>query len=250
MGNLLCCPEERATGNRSGCCNPGFVWVGPGNECCLEGKACNGECCPGTQVCIGGECQECPDSQELCFDTCCEPGSCCFGKCCPPGTICTGECTTLETISEQILQSSGGTLTSSDDAFEITFPAFATQQDVTVTYSSQQAPSHPLPPNTQLLRSFTLQAETGGGQQVTQFQQAYTMEVAYTESTLAAMNLASESTLQLLWWDGSQWTNMLPCLMCGVDRTNEEVIVRADHFSEFALVAQQHKVHLPVIIDG
>ena len=245
VGNLICCPEESATPNRDGCCNPGFVYIDGG--CCSEGRVCAGVCCPYGQVCNGGQCQPCSDSQELCFDVCCDPGTCCLGKCCAPGEVCTGECTVLETLDTQVTASAGGSLSSSNNAVTVNFPQGATTETLTLMYTSHADATLPLPPGTSLLRSFTLEAENASGQEVSQFNQAYTMLLSFDESTLAALNVGSESALDVLWWNGSSWVSMLPCAGCYASRTDDEVVVRADHFTDFVLVVRQYGTFMPVI---
>jgi hypothetical protein len=140
----------------------------------------------------------------------------------------------------------GGTLASSD-GFNLVFPPGAVAEDVTVTYQAQAAPSAALPGSEGAARSFTLEARTGGGTLVTLFNQPYTLEIDYTDAELAA-SAVKEETLNVLYRSGATWVDMLPCAGCGVDMAANQMTVVADHFTEFALVGEQERVYLPLVI--
>lgn len=250
FGNLMCCPEERISADRRGCCPAGFVYNAATDSCCLEGMFCGGVCCTPGKVCRDGTCQECDSGQELCFGTCCAAGTCCFGKCCGAGQVCTGECTTLETLTDTVDPYNGGTLESSDGGVMIEFQA--TGQAATVRYTSQAQPSHPLPEGAQLLRSFTLAEPPAGTRPQQPEFVVYTMHVRYTEATLAAMSVESETQLHLLMWD-NQTSIWVPPFPQHLDRAAEEVVVSGALLTEFALVALEaeeagpYTVHLALV---
>lgn len=250
FADLMCCPTDRVTPERDGCCPSGFLYHLPTASCCLEGIYCGEVCCtaPG-MVCRDGICQECPSGQTLCFDKCCAPGTCCFGKCCGDGQTCTGECTTLETITETIHPWNGGALNSSDGGLAITFMGVGSEE--TVEYTSQAQPGHPLPENAQLLRSFMLTSPSAGSQPQQVEVVFYTMHVRYTEATLAAMGVQSEFQLRFLWWDpsSSAWAPVF----FELDRPAGEVVVIQSLLGEFALVAGEESlfgntVYIPLVI--
>ena len=122
----------------------------------------------------------------------------------------------------------------------LSFPSGAVTSPVTVTYSLLTQPTHELPGDQRVLRSFTLEARDGNGTLVTQFAQPYTLVISYTDEQLAVLGIA-EADLNLAFWDGSAWVNVLPCVGCGVDTVNNRLIVVLDHFTEFALVGSSRK---------
>jgi hypothetical protein len=141
----------------------------------------------------------------------------------------------------------GGSVTNYDGSVSLSFPAGAVSGATNISYSGQLAPAHGLGLRLGSLRSFTLTATDGGGAPVTQFAQPYTMVVTYTDAELAAAGL-SEASLNIAFWDGSAWTNLLPCAGCGVDTVNNKVTVKLNHFTEFALLgAVEYKSYLPLV---
>jgi hypothetical protein len=157
----------------------------------------------------------------------------------------------LETITETVDPSNGGTLNSSDGGVTIDFVGIGYGE--TVQYTSQAQPGHALPENTQLLRSFTLTTPTAMSRpQEVEFV-FYTMRVRYTQATLAAMGVESEFQLQLLFWDplSSAW---VPAFYPEIDRSEREVIGTQSLLGEFALVAGEENpyeisaTYLPLVI--
>lgn len=274
-GYLMCCPDARATPDRQGCCNPGFVALSTGN-CCVETAYCNGDCCGGGTACIDGECRTCPEGQDACAGVCCDPGTCCFGTCCPdnsccfgkccsgPDFVCTGECTKLEEVTGELsptqdllLESTDGETVQAQNSealaaapsFNVYLPANSVTEPVTVTYTSQAEPTRQLPAEYQLLRSFQLQAHRGDQTTVTQLQAVFYMSISYTVVTLAAMGVETEENLELLYWDGTRWIHLLPCTGCGVHRSIQRVALQSKQLGEFALVAKLEtlQIYLPLI---
>lgn len=123
-------------------------------------------------------------------------------------------------------------------SFNSYLPASAVSEPVTVTYTSQAAPTHPLPAEYRLLRSFQLTAQRENQTSVTQLQQEYYMFLTYTPVTLAAMEIASEESLALLFWNGESWINLLPCNGCAVRAWAAQLTILTDVLGEFALVAK------------
>jgi hypothetical protein len=60
--------------------------------------------------------------------------------------------------------------------------------------------------------------------------------ISYTDEELAARSI-DEHDLNLTFWNGSAWLNVLPCAGCGVDTVNNRLTAVLDHFTEFALLS-------------
>jgi len=98
-------------------------------------------------------------------------------------------------------------------------------------------------------RTFQLGATDSNGQPVTQFNQSYTLTIHYSEADWQAAGI-SEAGLNLIYWNGSQWAALLPCVGCGVDTVNNVLTVVLDHFTEFALVGSRYQLYLPLVRKG
>ncbi len=144
------------------------------------------------------------------------------------------------------VSSQGGEVRSLDGQTSLTFPAGSVAGDTNVELRSLATPTQTVG-SRHALRSFTLTASDGAGAPVTQFAQPYSLVVNYTDAELAALGL-SESSLNLAFWDGSAWTNLLPCAGCSVDTVNNTVTVKLNHFTEFAMLgAVEYKSYLPLV---
>lgn len=143
-----------------------------------------------------------------------------------------------------VTPSSGGSLTSPDGSLSIQFPPGAVNTPLTLTYTPQTQPQTVT--GTNWLRGFILKATDGSGNPVNQFQQNYTLRLTYTDEQLAQRGI-SESTLNVVYWNGSQWVKMLPCTDCGIDTVNNVITVVANHFTEFALTGGVVVVPPPTI---
>ncbi len=137
----------------------------------------------------------------------------------------------------------------------INFPAGAVNQPSIARVSLLVGVPQPLPTGQAALYSFRGTAATLGGQAVAQFAKAYTLRVPYTDAQLAALGITDPTTLNLLYWNGTAWTGLLPCGGCNIDTANKTVIVTAAHFSDFALVGPStvvtpvaKLVFLPVVV--
>ena len=144
----------------------------------------------------------------------------------------------------------GGGVTTTDGKFQIQFPANAVATTVTLTHTELRAPSQPLPSGRTALRGFTLEARTGSGQLVTQFQGSYTIVITYTDAELAAQGIV-EANLTVAFWNGSTWVDMLPCAGCGVDTVNNRITIISNHFTEFAVMGSDqpptYRLYLPFV---
>jgi ELWxxDGT repeat protein len=132
----------------------------------------------------------------------------------------------------------------------LTFPASAVQTPITILYTQLSQPTPPLSGSLKAVRMFRLEARDLNDQPVTDFAKPYTLTISYTDQQLAALGIA-EADLNLVFWDGSAWVNVLPCDGCGVDTTNNRLIGVLNHFTDFALVGSaasggKSKVYLPL----
>jgi hypothetical protein len=103
---------------------------------------------------------------------------------------------------------------------------------------------HPLGSAHSAGHSFLLEAHDSAGQPITQFAQPYTLVISYTDEQLAALGI-DETDLNLAFWNGSAWVNVLPCAGCGVDTINNRLTAVLDHFTEFAFLSG-----VPTVDDG
>jgi hypothetical protein len=88
---------------------------------------------------------------------------------------------------------------------------------------------------------------------ITQYAQPYTLTISYTDEQLAALGV-DQASLNLAFWNGSAWVNLLPCAGCGVDTVNNRLAAVLDHFNEFALLGAgrpagdgKSRVYLPAV---
>lgn len=152
--------------------------------------------------------------------------------------------------SGTINPTTGGGVTTTDGKFQIQFPAGAITTTVTITHTNLPAPSRPLPTGRTPLRAFALEARTGSGQPVTQFQGWYTIVITYTHAELAAQGIV-EANLTVAFWNGNAWVDMLPCAGCGVDPVNDRITIVSNHFTEFAAMGSNQpptsRFYLPFV---
>ena len=120
------------------------------------------------------------------------------------------------------------------------------------SYFPLSTPTHPLGDSFKAVSVVSLEARDSNGQPVTHFDKPYTLVISYTDEQLAALGIA-EADLNLAFWDGTAWVNLLPCAGCGVDTVNNRLTAVLDHFTEFALVGSlagdgKSRVYLPVLL--
>lgn len=145
----------------------------------------------------------------------------------------------------------GGALTG-PNGIQFTIPGGAVAQPSMVTLATLPPPT--LPNEQRALYGFRGLATTLGGQTITTFAKPYTLRIPYTDAQLAALGITDPTTLNLLFWNGSAWTPMLPCTGCGVDTANKVITVIADHFTDFAVAGQgtaevpgAAQIYLPIV---
>jgi hypothetical protein len=141
----------------------------------------------------------------------------------------------------------GGSLTSYDKGLSLSFPTGSVTVSTTVTYKGLFAPSQPPYAGRGALRSFTLAAQTASGTPVAQTDQLYTMVISYTDGTLKGLGIADESSLNLAYWNGTGWGDLLPCAGCALDTQQRRLIVRTNRFGEFVLSGKRPAVFLPLM---
>jgi len=73
------------------------------------------------------------------------------------------------------------------------------------------------------------------------------MTLHYSDPELAALGV-TEADLKILYWDGATWVDIMPCAGCNINAETNQVILRLDHFTEFALVGEQQRLYLPLVI--
>jgi hypothetical protein len=141
-----------------------------------------------------------------------------------------------------------GILETQDGSFHAFFPTGAVTQTVDVTYTAHLTPSQPLTDGLALMRDFTLEARANDGTPVLRFDTPYTITLSYTDAEAAARQL-DESSLKLVFWDGSAWVDVAPCAGCAVDTAANTITIVLDYVGEFAVVGrQQLNTFLPVVL--
>lgn len=144
----------------------------------------------------------------------------------------------------KFVPTTGGSVTT-DVGIRLAVPAGALSTGVTMVIADSATPSQPFTDARAPLRVVTLRALDQAGAEVKSFSQPLTLVIDYTDAELAERGL-SEDTLNVAWWDGSAWVNLLPCAGCGVDKINNRVTVLVDHFSEFSLTGSA-QIFLPTV---
>lgn len=144
----------------------------------------------------------------------------------------------------KFVPATGGSVTTAV-GISLTVPAGALDAGATMVINDIAAPTQPVSAARAAVRAFTLQALDQSGQPVTQFNTPVTLLLEYTDAELAERGI-SEDTLNVAWWDGAAWVNLLPCAGCGVDTVNNRVTVLVGHFSEFSLTGSA-QIFLPTV---
>jgi hypothetical protein len=152
--------------------------------------------------------------------------------------------------SANVTPGGGGTLSPEPGYLTVNFPPGAVSEDVTLDFRLLSSPQQSLPNFRFANRAFTLEA-FAGSQEIDQFSQPFTMTVEYDESDLLAADITDPNELNLVFWNGTAWEEILPCEGCSVNTTNQTVTVVLDHLTEFALVAPgpatTESVYLPFV---
>lgn len=150
--------------------------------------------------------------------------------------------------STEVSPIDGGTLTPDPGNISVQFPPGAVTQQTTLSYTLQPEPNQDLANFRFAGRAFTLEAFNSNGN-VTTFNQPFTITIIYDTWDLFAADIGDPSRLNLVFWNGSVWEEILPCAGCSIDTVNRTVTVVINHLTEFALVGpDETKVYLPILL--
>jgi oligopeptide transport system substrate-binding protein len=144
------------------------------------------------------------------------------------------------TLVEQVLETTGGTLTSIDGDVVITIPGGTFPEPVMLTYS----PCDGSPPAWNLAgfgQCFEINAYYASTGLEAFPSSAYLLEVFYDEADLG---LIPEDTLALYYWSEPDWI-MEPTSV--VDTVNNLVTATPDHFSFWSLIGEIVRVFTPLV---
>ena len=130
----------------------------------------------------------------------------------------------------------GGSLSADNGDLTLDFPAGSVPSATTITYMPNASPNNPVGDLVFANMSCTLEATDAGGDPVTQFDPPYTLTLLYEDSDWQGAGVDDESTLNLYYWNGSQWQGILPCSGCSLDTDNNVLVAVSSHFSEFGFM--------------
>jgi len=145
----------------------------------------------------------------------------------------------LGRTSAVIEPATGGSLSADHGHLTLDFPPEAVTNSTTVTYTPNASPGNPTGSLIFANKSFDLEATDGGGDPVTQFDSPYTLTLRYQDSDWQNAGISNENSLNLYYWNGSQWQAVLPCVDCSLDTVNNVLVAVLDHFSEFGLMGEE-----------
>jgi hypothetical protein len=145
----------------------------------------------------------------------------------------------LGTVSAVIEPATGGSLSTDNDDLTLDFPPGSVANSTTVTYMPDDAPGNPVGDLIFANMACDLEATDGQGGPVTQFDPPYTLTLRYRDTDWQNAGIEDESTLNLYYWNGSQWEGVLPCAGCSLDTVNNELVAVLNHFSEFGLMGNE-----------
>ena len=143
------------------------------------------------------------------------------------------------------IRAAGGQLTNFDGSVSLQFPAGAVTQPITVTYAGLFAPTAMLDAGKAAVKSFLLEARDAEGRPVVQFAQPYTLTISYTDEQISALGIEEED-LNIAFWDGTAWVDLLPCAGCSLDTRANRITAVVDHLTEFILYNKGQTIPQPV----
>ena len=144
-----------------------------------------------------------------------------------------------------ITPNEGGSLHSQNGKVGVVFPPGAVDQPITLTYTQQAGSEHSAGNLHFANIGFELEAADSSGNPVTAFNQTYSLNIQYADSDWQQAGISDESSLNLYWWNGSQWVGSLPCAGCSLDNLNNQIVLLLDHLTEFALLGQAGAADTP-----
>ena len=142
----------------------------------------------------------------------------------------------LGTTSAVIDPATGGSLSADGGNLTLDFPAESVPSSTTVTYMPNASPSNPTGDLIFANMDCILEGTDAGGDPVTQFDPPYTLTLLYQDSDWQNAGITDESTLNLYYWNGSQW-EVIPG--CALDTVNNVLVAMLDHFTEFGLLGEE-----------
>lgn len=148
-----------------------------------------------------------------------------------------------------ITPDSGGILNPEPGYLTVEFPPNAVDRETALQFHLLASPQQQLPNFRFANRAFSLTASSGQ-EQISSFSKPFTMTIEYNESDLAAVGISDPAQLNVVFWNGNAWEELLPCNGCVVDTVGRTVTVVLDHLTEFALVApglDDVPIYLPLI---
>jgi|GEM_PF-6757373 len=137
--------------------------------------------------------------------------------------------------SAVISPDSGGILTSPDGSVSAVFPAGAVTTPVTVTYTGFSSLTHTGVNFIFAGHAFDLSAQNAQGNSITDFVSPFTLTLSYSEMDWQNAGISQEVDLNLVYWNGVQWIQSLPCDSCTLDTVQNRLTVILNHLSDFAL---------------
>lgn len=149
----------------------------------------------------------------------------------------------------------GGSLVSPTKLVHLIVPQQAVTDPVTLRMAQAPVPQQlpPTRPTRRLNSVWDVTAQSTTGEDVTSVTRAYTMTIQYSDGHLQGQGI-DETTLGLLFWNGTRWVEVLPCAGCGVDPVNNRLTAVLDHFTTFALVGTvietEQELYLPIIFQS
>lgn len=146
--------------------------------------------------------------------------------------------------------SGGGTITTTHGV-TITFPPGSVTSTVTISFTSYVTPGYDTGTFRYAGKSFRIIARDANGKPVTKFSKPFTITVHYRDEDWQKAGISPESSLNLTWWNGSQWVKLLPCPGCSLDTQRNIITVVLDHLTRFALMGEapsDRKLYLPVVV--
>lgn len=145
----------------------------------------------------------------------------------------------FEAEASGVITPAGGEVSEERSQFRITFPPNAVDEAVTVRYETGIAPPTPLDPEKHAINYFMLSAQSESGEERVRFNKEWVIEVGYeicdSEADCDPVSIDEASLrCESLDVNTQQWT----ALSGTVDVFAKVVRCRANHFSNFALVAK------------
>ena len=154
--------------------------------------------------------------------------------------------TVLPTGSISVTAGNGGYVTSGDGAVQAQFPSNAISSTTTITAVTTITTPHPTDGYEFINRVYDIAATGTNGDPVTHFRRPFTMTLFYNDSDWQQAGVADENGLNVYWWDGTGWAEMLPCAGCVHDSASNTFSLQLDHLSEFTIMARNY-IYLPVV---